>query len=384
MNIAKLKSAIPTLNKDAMIGGIKTADQKTLILGISGLLLIYTSIFKYIWMQSEKTITNYKSSFISETVPIQKKEHETKNNQKSAPQKTYTELAIKGLYENHDHGLLPIIRKSDSFTSFRAFQHNFSFKDIDTQKPVLSFIVMDYGLSKSASEKMLDILPPQISLMISPYDKMPNEWIKMAKDKGHEVWLNTPIQNRKQNTIGTHTLYHHDPLPNKRKTLFKTLMRAQGYTGIASFTDKSLIQAGEEYTQIMDEVYKRGLGYIELNPNASRILQHKADLMGAPYMKANINIYKMTGDKNSFDALEIIAKKNGHAIAVIPNYPKAIKNLAAWVMKIGHADYTIAPVSAIYDLPSEKSSKTEITHSSEPSPLTKQDHIEPEHHNDHH
>jgi len=382
MNVAKIKTAIQILNKDTLLGGIKSADKKILTLSISITLITYAFIFTYIWMQNKTTITNYKSNFISETVPIQKKEYQSKENEKATPKKIYKDLAIEGLYEPYNNGLLPIIRKSDNFTSFRAFQHNFSFQNIDQSKPILSFIVMDYGLSKSASEEMLDVLSPQISLIISPFSNMPNEWIKMAKDKGHEVWLNTSIQNKKQSEITEYTIYHHDTLSKKRETLFKTLMRAQGYAGIVSFTDKSLMQADKEYMQILDEVYQRGLGYIELNPNASRILRYKAEQMGAPYMKVNTEIYNMTGSQNSFDTLEIIAKENKYTIAVIPNYPKAIKNLAAWVMKVGQVDYTIAPVSAIYDLP--KKNREPTANIAPINPLTKQDQVEPGDNNDRH
>lgn len=374
MDIAKIKNSIPAINKENIIGGLKSADKQSFLLGMSGVISIYVVILIFVWTQSTATLQKIETALISETVSINTNARKHISQQAS----TRANFAIEGIYEPYNGGLIPIIRKSDNLTSFRAYQHPFSFEGIGT-KPVISFIILDYGLGKHASENILDSLPTEVSLMLSPYSKMPNEWVEMARNKGHEIWLNTPIQNNIKGDTGSYTIYHHNSLADKTKTVLYTLMRAQGYTGITSFTDKSLNNAKTEYIKIMDEIYKRGLGYIELNPNAPITLQKKAALLGAPYMKANINIFKMTGDKNSFDALEKIAHKNGHAIAVIPNYPSAIKNLAVWLLKVAQADYILAPVSAMYDLPLHRphmNTAENIT----PSSLNSHDQVEPEEH----
>ena len=107
----------------------------------------------------------------------------------------------------------------------------------------------------------------------------------------------------------------------------------------------------EHYSQLINKIYERGLGFLELNPNASKLLEGSAINLGAPHIKTNMKVLTISGDNHSFEELESMAKQNGSVVAVIPPYPKTIKNLAVWIEKVGKTDYTIAPVSAVYDLP---------------------------------
>ncbi len=55
--------------------------------------------------------------------------------------------------------------------------------------------------------------------------------------------------------------------------------------------------------------------------------------------------------QNPFTELEDLLQKQGFAVAVLTNSPKNIERLAQWLLKVGRTSYTLAPVSAIYDVP---------------------------------
>lgn len=365
MDIAKIKAKAPTLDPKMLMykcHGIRfyitkiisNTDIKALIIGSIIVLAIYALIFIYVFASSSNTTKLLQNNLATEIYPINYVKHseiEQINNQVTT---VTTEAVIdppevvEGLYEHTKDGNIPIIRKSDNLTSFRAYQHKFTFPE--NNKPIISFVILDYGLSKEQSKTALDLLPSEVSFILSPYAVLPDEWVKMAQDKGHEVLLNVPIQNNTSNDLGKHTIFHHATLVQKLKSLRRTLSSAQGYIGMSSYSDDSMMITKDHYIGIADELYSRGLGYFEINPNATNIIKNKAFSMGAPYIKADLKVINIKGN-NSFETLENIANNNGHAIAIIPNYPKTIKNLAVWIMKVAQADYVIAPVSAIYDLP---------------------------------
>ena len=351
----------------------KRIDIIALLKGLLIVAVIYLLLFFYIYFNSANTIEKLKSQIIVENIPISYVEN--------VPKHTASTLMsiIDGLHEKTKAGLLPIIRKKDSLTSFRAYQHPFSFKDIGN-KPVISFIVVNYGLSKEQSLSALDLLPSEVSFILSPYASLPSEWIAMAQSKGHEVWLNLPIQNKRSHDLGENAIYHHSSSLEKKKNMYKSLAKTQGYIGISNYTDETLDSAKEHYLELAEDLYMRGLGILELNPNANTYIKNKALRMGAPYIKADLEVFRIRGKKNSFETLEAIAQKKGHAIAIIPNYPTTIKNLAVWIMKVAQADYIVAPVSAIYDLPLYKSSSRKgQTHNQYVAPknLRSNDHMEP-------
>ncbi|MGH1455342.1 MAG: divergent polysaccharide deacetylase family protein [Alphaproteobacteria bacterium] len=376
-NFLKIKDKAQNLDLKKMTSLLKRIDKIYFIQGLAATAILYILMFGYVYFSSENTLNKLKEKIPSHTSSLEFVNHIASNGN-STPHKqdaNITDLIIEGLYQKTAQGLLPTIRKSDNLTSFRAYQHPFPLNNVPN-KPIVTLVVNDYGLSQKQSKTALDILPSEVSLILNPYADLPNEWIKMAQNKGHEIWLNLPIQNENILDQGKNTLFHHVSLPEKIAILYRVMTQTQGYTGLASFTDAQTLTTPEHYTQLMNEIYERGLGFLETNPNAPKLLRGKALNMGAPYIKADTTIINMTGDKQSFDELERITKKNGHVTAIIPPYPETLKKLAVWIEKIGKVDYTIAPVSVIYDLPFYQ---PDMNNASTPKTLSPNDHIEPEH-----
>lgn len=265
-------------------------------------------------------------------------------------------VLLEGLLENTNIGQIPKIRKTDNMTSFRAYQAPYDLAGIQNKK-ALAFAVKDYGLSEKLSMMVLEILPPEVSLILSPYAKAPEVWIAKAQLKGHEVWLSLPIQSRNAPDHGKNTIFHHAAYGKKRLNAYKILSQSSGYIGIAAYTDDTINYAAEDYLNFIEDIYGRGLGYLELNSKAQNLLASKALLFGAPYLKADINIINITG-KNSLTSLEknMLTQKT-HAIAIVEPYPQTVSMLKEWIEKIGHIEYAIVPVSTIYDVPSYKSAQ---------------------------
>lgn len=343
MDIAKIKGGISPRIASICKYCKNNIDVKSLTIGLALVFGLYVLLFSYVLFKAEDTIKVIESKLAYETIPVQV------IGARNRPTHQKSEIAIDGLYQNTASGLLPIIRRSDNLTSFRSYQRPFSFKELNQDKPVISFIITDFGLSKEQSMATLNILPPEISLMLSPYADLPEEWVRMAKAQGHEVWLNLPIQNEDATDLGGNTIYHYAPYSDKLKAFFKTLSTTQGYLGLGSFTDTTLTYSAEDYSKLAEEIYTRGLGFFEMNPNASPVIEGKSITYGAPYIKADMTLLRIKGD-HSFDTLEHIAQKQKHAVIVVPNAPNIIKNLAVWLVKVAQADYTIAPISMMFDL----------------------------------
>ena len=363
--IAKLKEKLPKNTTNILGRYIKKIDVKALLIGLSCVTILYGTAYAYVILQSDTTLERLKNSMPSASTTVFYKE---KKSQRTKTKKN--KFLIKGLSQSTNFGDIPKIRKSDYLTSFNAYQTPFSL-DKSNNKPVLSFIIKDYGLSKQTSQLMLDVLPPETSLILSPYSLLSEEWIAHAHNKGHEIWLHMPIQNEFSNDLGQNTIFHHAAYTQKQKALHINLADNLGYVGITSFTDESLKKSKSDYADLFDEVYARGLGYLELNPAASNLILGKALTKGYPYIQADTYSYIITGEKVSVESLEKIAQKKGYVVAIIPAYPAIIKNLASWLIKVGKINYQIAPVSAMYDIPRQRESI-------KPTNLRQSDLIEPE------
>lgn len=370
IDVAELKKAgIEKCQKS--IGLLRQSDKKALALSLSVVAGVYVLMFLYVYINTATTIQTLEDSMASETEEITEGVafgHSQTNN------KYYAGADLEdGLSQFEDVGRLPIIRAKDQLTSFRAYQTNFDFGN-KSQKYVTSFMVRDFGLSEKSSQMALDILPPEISFLLSPYAALPLEWVKLARAKGHEVWLDVPVQSHKYPDSGLRTMFHHQNLNEKIESLHGSLARALGYVGVGMYLDETMMPVEEHYKKISDELYGRGLGVFEKNPDAPRFIEKSALMRGSPFIRADLDVFQMKGD-HSFSALEDIAKKQGYAVAVIPSYPEALKNLSVWLEKVGVIDYTITPVSAIYDLPSRGYVQEQNGHNNAPSGLSLSDQV---------
>ncbi len=368
---------LPKLDKHQIQGMIEKLDLRALAIGIGITLVFYTLINIFVWLKATSTIDHLKSQLPSTHTTITKAEPKPTTKQHNEPEES-GKFIIAGLSTKTSAGNLPIIRKTDYLTSFRAYQAPFTFSKTDN-RPIISFIIKDYGLSARGSNLAAKELPAEISLMLSPYASKPSSWVNRAHNKGHEVWMHMPMQNEKTTDQGPNTVFHHASLNDKQTAIYKTLSKTLGYVGLSAHTDESFKTAKEEYSQIFDEIYNRGLGYLELNPDAPSLIEGKAFAKGAPYIKADIEVLRMTG-KDSFNTLENIANKQGYAVATIPNYPFAINNLISWLEKAGSIDYQIAPISAIYDIPTQRDIKPAALHRNDLTEPHETHHDESHHH----
>ncbi|MDH5723529.1 MAG: divergent polysaccharide deacetylase family protein, partial [Alphaproteobacteria bacterium] len=152
---------------------------------------------------------------------------------------------------------------------------------------------------------------------------------------------------------------------------------------IASYSDPIMAQTDSALEAIISESYGRGLGYMDLNPDTPDFFEQMALKNNAPYIKADMELLYPGGDKQSFDVLESIAKEKGYAVATVPPFPNIIKHLAIWIEKVGKIDYTILPVSAIYDVEFELGNLRN-KHPQSSGTLKQSDMITPSHDAPHH
>src|SRR5690606_37869025 len=106
--------------------------------------------------------------------------------------------------------------------------------------------------------------------------------------------------------------------------------RAAGYAGVGGYTDYVFDSATSLLHPLLKSVYQRGVGYLELNPQASRTIEAVAVMMGGPYVRADvvINDNKSSPRAGSpLKELERIAAEQGYAVGVLIPSEDAVKEI---------------------------------------------------------
>ncbi len=356
--------------------------------GVAGVVLIYAALFGYAATQGGAIKTEIEDRLVSKTVLLERppptlQDIETnqtsltpgyKNLQKKKAPEEKAELPvireglppapIPGLYEETSRGLLPQTR-GDGMTPFKAYRRPYDFKKAST--PLVGLLISGYGISSQLSAEALEALPPEISVMVSPYATNIGEAATLARNDGHETWLEIPIENKSSDTTdsGPATLMSRNSQENNQDTLNRLMSLFPGYTGIAGFMDDSFSNyAMIKMETIMGGALKRGIGFIDLNPDAPPLMSRLALNEEAPYGLNSINIPDSRIEE-SFDTLEKQARKNGFAFGVIKMNAFTIPQIQEWVNTLPSKDLALAPVSAIVEAPTKLMGRKPVTQESD-------------------
>ena len=245
------------------------------------------------------------------------------------------------LIEDSPQGKLPRIGDT-GITPFKAYKKPYTLP----RGPMISIAVLGYGLSEQASQEAIDLLPPEVSFILSPYSDKVEHWQKQARAHGHEVWLQLPIETRRYpvDDPGPKALLSNAGLQTNQNALDWTLSRTTGYAGIAAVTDNAFENTVNMLQSLLKGAFGRGLGYFEINPKAEPTIETMALTDNVPYARNTFYL-----DEISLRDLERHAREQGHVIGVLRPNPKSVRSLNTWLQTLAAKNLTLAPVSAIAD-----------------------------------
>lgn len=255
------------------------------------------------------------------------------------------EAPVEGFYEVTAAGKLPI-SKSPHQTPFEIYRKPFV---LNKTKPYISIVINDYGLSDPLSLEMIAELPSSVTFILSPYSKQPNDWIARAREDGHEVWLNMPIENKNfpYSDPGAKGLLTRVSLQYNQDRLEWVLGRAVGYTGIAAFTDGALDNARNVFEKMISDMFGRGLGYFEMNAAGDSFFLPLVKGLKTPHAQNNATIEIVNEDGPEIQKVYGMIEKSGHAVVVITPSPVNLKGLKSWLVSLEEQNVASVPLSSV-------------------------------------
>lgn len=365
-----------------------TSFHKTLIQGLFGVTVLYLCLFVWLWSQASTTLRSIEDRLAFTTVTVERPpegyvyppappviktpvaKHETPpapvEEQQETPHPSATGALpvapLEGLYESSANGKLPIISK-EGYKPFDAYKRPYT----DTGKLAIAIAVLDYGLSSEDSKAAVEKLPPEVTMVLSPYAEDPDMWQKLAREHGHEIWLHLPVENQHflSRDPGPLALLSQASIIENQKNLNAVLGRATGYAGIMAETDKVMLGMHAMLGAVIKSVFSRGLGYFELNPAGSEFIETLAVANNAPFGIAHVN--SDVFDDSESSKVEKAAKESGYAGVVMRLNPKNIDKISEWTKTFETRGFSLAPVSAVSASHMDESSPDTAGHAAPPA-----------------
>lgn len=292
-----------------------------------------------------------------ETVPVEESSHteapEPSHDEHPAPESedvsgtALTNAPVDGLYEDTADGRLPKIRDTDRLTPFDAYRRPFK---TASAVSAISIVVMDIGISDNGTQAALNDLPPDISLAINPYAQNPDFWSNEARVKGHEIWVELPVESDlyPMDDPGPQTLLIGAIEKQNLNKLNWTLSRTVGYAGIVTGYQPALMKSDTDARPVLRALYSRGLGFVDGESQPTDFSATLAAEMNGPYAHNNIWIDTPATAEHialSLRQLEVLAQGNGSSIGFIHPSPISLTMIQDWIKTLPEKNIVLAPLS---------------------------------------
>ena len=217
-------------------------------------------------------------------------------------------------------------------------------------RPMIAIVFDDLGIDKPRTKRTIS-LPGPMSMSFLTYATRLGEQTALARAAGHEIWMHVPMEPRSRSIDpGPQVLLTGLPERELAKNLMWSLDRFDNYVGINNHMGSRFTSDLSGMTFVMEELHRRGLAFLDSVTSGRSQGQRAAKAAGVDYAVRNIFIDHQDDIpiiKRQLAAIETLAKKQGHAIAIGHPREKTLKAMEPWLTSLNSKGFRLVPVSAL-------------------------------------
>ena len=159
----------------------------------------------------------------------------------------------------------------------------------DTGKPRVAIIVSGLGINQNGTLNAITKLPDAVTLAFAPYGKTLARTVAAARDGGHEIFLEVPLEpfDYPDNDPGPDTLLTGQAPRDNLNKLFHVMSRFGGYVGLINNMGARFTASGADFGPMMEELGARGLGYVDDGSSNRSLAPQLADANRVPFGKVD-------------------------------------------------------------------------------------------------
>lgn len=219
--------------------------------------------------------------------------------------------------------------------------------------PRIALVVTGLGIGQTATAEAIAKLAAPVTLAFAPYGADLERNVARARDNGHEVMLQAPMEpfDYPDNDPGPHTLLTGAKLPETIERLHWIMSRFTGYIGLVNFMGAKLMADEAAMSPILRELGTRGLGFLDDGSSPRSLAGAVAGRLGTPTARADAVIDAVPrGDaiERELAALESLAKRRGFAVGAASALPLTIERIARWTRTLEAKGIRLVPVSSTF------------------------------------
>jgi uncharacterized protein len=259
------------------------------------------------------------------------------------------------LVERSRHGILPKIGDDGARAAMVYARPQGTLPGGMQPQGRIAIVVGGLGISANTTGEAISKLPPAITLAFAPYGSDLDRYVTRARDNGHEVMLQVPMEpfDYPDNDPGPHTLTVTGTGQANMDKLQWVMGRFTGYIGIINFMGAKLTADEAALSAVMREMGSRGLVFLDDGSSSRSLTARIGGATRTPTLKADM-VIDAAARADAIDKelmkLEDLARKQGTVIATASALPLTVERLARWSKELEAKGLLLTPVSALYPL----------------------------------
>lgn len=210
----------------------------------------------------------------------------------------------------------------------------------------IAVVVEGLGLNATATEAAILKLPSTVTLAFSPYARELKKWMDMAKEHGHEVLIEVPMESKQfpaqdPGPLGLLTSLEPEELAKRLETILED---AEGAIGVLDTMGSQYRESDQHISAVFAKLSQENLYYVQGRPGV------RVGETTVPTAIADVLIderpFRAAIDAR-LDYLERLAKYQGSAVAAVGAKPVSFERLVLWMEQISDKGVTLSPISQV-------------------------------------
>ena len=210
----------------------------------------------------------------------------------------------------------------------------------------VAFIVDGLGLNQAATDAAINKLPAAVTLSFSPYSRDLKKWMDKAKEKGHEVLIEVPMESKQfpaddPGPLGLLTSVEAKENQDRLETILKN---ANGAIGVFDSMGSKFRESSEFINPVFAKLKQANLFYVQGTPGV------RVGEAGVPTAVADLVVderpFRAAVDAR-LDYAERLAKYQGSAVVAMSAKLVGFERLVLWLDQAQKKGVTLAPISQV-------------------------------------
>ena len=252
---------------------------------------------------------------------------------------------IQGLSRQSPYGDIPAKSENEDSAFIRYAK---PFRTPVNAKSV-AVIVGGLGLNPEITTRAILDLPEQITLSFAAHSPQLQLWINQARENGHEVMLEIPMQaNGEAPNLTNRTLIVTDDIAKNTRHLDWLLSRGTGYFAVTNYNGDAFLSRSDIVAPMMSYLSDAGLGFVFDGSYPSVALPALATSAALPYTEAELildNVDNRDLTLAKLSELAAIAKDGHNPIGTGFAYISTIEAVTEWAASTAEQGLVLVPAS---------------------------------------